>query len=236
MNRRKRLGQNFLVDNKYLELEASFAHDTVLEIGPGTGNLTRRLCQKADNVIAIEKDHALAEECRALNLPNLELIEGDALELDWPPADILISNLPYSISSQLTFRLIGYGRPAVLCYQKEFAQRMNAKPGASNYGRLSVSVQARADVELMSIVPKGAFRPVPKVDSQIVKITPKPASLPKNFDAVVNSLFQHRRKTVANACKDSSLPPVDFPKRVYQLTLEDIIEICGQVKATSPAE
>lgn len=230
MRRQKYLGQNFLIEPKYLEREASFAHGTVLEIGPGTGNLTRHLCQHADHVIVIEKDPKLAQACKALNLSNLEIIEGDALKLDWPEADIVISNLPYSISSQLTFQILAYGKPAVVCYQKEFARRMASLPGTSNYGRLSVSVQARADIELLDVVPKGAFRPVPKVDSQIVKLTPKPADLPANFDSVVNSLFQHRRKLVKNACKDSGLPAIDFPKRVYQLTLEDIKEICGKLE------
>jgi len=230
MRRQKYLGQNFLIEPKYLELEASFAHDTVLEIGPGTGNLTKLLCKNAEKVIAIEKDTKLAEACRRLNLSNLEIIEGDALKLDWPEADIVISNLPYSISSQLTFRIIEYGKPAILCYQKEFARRMVASVGTSNYGRLSVSVQAHADIELLSVVPKGCFRPIPEVDSQIVKLTPKEVDLPQNFDSIVNSLFQHRRKTVRNALRDSNLPEIDFPKRVFELTLDDIKEICEKLK------
>ena len=144
----KSRGQHFLVDARvahralgYADLHAS---DVVLEIGPGLGVLTRELVPRVKRVVAIESDRRLAEYLRRA-IPDAEIIHGDALKVDWPDFDVMVSNLPYQISSPLTFRLLStpFDR-AVLMYQWEFAKRMVAAPGTADYSRLSVGVYVRA--------------------------------------------------------------------------------------------
>ena len=141
---KKSLGQHFLVDSRvalrHVGHAAIGSSDTVLEIGPGLGILTRLLAERARHVVAIEADRRFAAYLRE-SLPDVEVIEGDALAIEWPRFDVMASNLPYQISSPLTFRLLGEPfRRAVLMYQWEFARRMIAKPATADYSRLSVGV------------------------------------------------------------------------------------------------
>ncbi len=202
-------GQHFLTDARVAEralrhagLDAS---DVVLEVGPGLGVLTRRLVERARRVIAIESDRRLAEYLRA-EVPEAEIVHGDALKVEWPAFDAMVSNLPYQISSPLTFRLLRtpFDR-AVLMYQWEFAQRMVAAPGTPDYSRLSVGVYVRAACTILERVPRNAFHPQPRVDSALVRLEPRPSPFPiadpDAFDAVVAALFEHRRKTVENGLR-----------------------------------
>src|SRR3990170_1094284 len=164
---RKGLGQHFLVYSRVAARHIAYAKvgpsDVVLEIGPGLGVLTRELVVRARRVIAIEADRRLAARLRR-SIPEADVMEGDALKVEWPPFDVMASNLPYRISSPLTFRLLdaSFDR-AVLMYQWEFARRMVAKPGTPDYSRLSVGVYRRAKCEVLERVPRNAFRAPPRV-------------------------------------------------------------------------
>lgn len=205
----KARGQHFLVDPHVAERQVDRAQlrsqDTVLEIGPGLGVLTRRLVAAAARVIVIESDRRFAAHLRR-TIPSAEVLEGDATKIAWPPFDVVVSNLPYQISSPVTFRLLRqpFDR-AVLMYQWEFARRMVARPGDAEYSRLSVGVLVRADCEILERVPRNAFYPQPKVDSAVVRLRPHPPPFPipdpAVFDQVVRALFQHRRKTVENGLR-----------------------------------
>lgn len=205
----KSRGQHFLVDARVAARQLDYAavrpSDVVLEIGPGLGVLTRRLVERAKRVVAIESDRRFAEYLRKA-VPEAHLVHGDALKVDWPEFDVMVSNLPYQISSPLTFRLLAtpFDR-AVLMYQREFAKRMVAAPGTTDYSRLSVGVYVRAACTILERVPRNAFHPQPKVDSALVRLEPRPSPFPiadpDRFDAVVAALFEHRRKTVENGLR-----------------------------------
>lgn len=206
---RRSLGQHFLVAPEYVERSLTHArlegNETVLEIGPGLGTLTRALAARCKRVVAVELDAGLVDRLRDEGLPeNVELIRGDATRVPLPAFDKVVSNLPYHISSPMTFRLLERRFAlAVLMYQREFAQRLVAKPGTPAYSRLSVNAYVRAAVELLERVPPGAFRPRPRVSSAIVRVTPRkrppfPLRSPQLFDTVVAALFSQRRKTIRN--------------------------------------
>jgi len=155
MNRTKgKIGQNFLIDKKVAERELEYAsiekNDVVLEIGPGKGIITKLLSEKAQKVIAIEIDEKLVSELKEFLPDNVLLISGDALKVDFdllPKFNKIVSNLPFHISSPITFKLLDFDFSlAVLIYQKEFAERMVAKSGSKDYSRISVGVYYRSKV------------------------------------------------------------------------------------------
>ena len=202
----KSLDQHFLIDEEVLKREVEYAEvcaeDTVLEIGPGIGTLTKLLAEKAKKVIVIEKDQRFKPILE--NIPNVEVIIGDALKVEWPECTKILSNVPYSISSPLVFKIIGQPITlAVLCLQKEFAARMAARAGTQDYSRLSVNCTLRADVKLLEDVPKEQYYPIPKVNSTVLKLVPKQFSPPAKFENIVRALFQHKNKKARNALLDS---------------------------------
>ncbi|USS40593.1 16S rRNA (adenine(1518)-N(6)/adenine(1519)-N(6))-dimethyltransferase RsmA [Thermococcus aggregans] len=243
------LGQNFLIVEDVIKREVERAEiketDTVLEIGPGLGVLTDELAKRAGKVYAIEKDSRMVEILkREYDWSNVEIIEGDALKIEFPEFNKIVSNLPYQISSPITFKILKHDfERAVLIYQLEFAQRMVAKPGNKNYSRLSVMVQAKANVELVERIGRGAFYPKPKVDSAVIVMEPKSKDEQiKLNENLVKALFQHRRKLASKALKDShhmlGLTKEEFKKfkpiieriphankRVFQLSIKDIKDI-----------
>lgn len=209
--------QHFLVDDRVVNriptYAESFDRSHVLEIGAGTGILTDRLLQVAEHVTAIERDHALATFLRGefegdIDAGRLTILEGDALSVDLPEYTCSISNLPYGVSSEVTFRLLPRGKPCVLMYQYEFAERMAAASGTAEYGRLSVAAQHYGDVELVETVPRTAFDPQPRVESAIVRITPRDPDYVVSDEAFfldfVKALFTQRRKTVRNAIRNTA--------------------------------
>ena len=237
---RKSRGQNFLIDERVADRHVKFAgispDDRVLEIGPGLGILTERLLQASKHVTAIELDPKLTDYVRSRFGDSLDLIEGDALDLDFPPFDVFVSNLPYSISTPVIFKLLGYQfERAVVMLQKEFAERMVAKRGELDYSRLSVNVFYRAECRILETVPASRFKPRPKVDSALVEIVPRPSPFPvKNEDMflkVVDHTFQHRRKKIRTALKLHDLLPEnhqDLPfmdERVEMLYPHQIAEL-----------
>jgi 16S rRNA (adenine1518-N6/adenine1519-N6)-dimethyltransferase len=210
--------QHFLVDDRvldripgYLPADADTAH--LLEIGGGTGALTDRLLAVGDRVTVVERDGDLAAFLRRefaadVDSGALTVVEGDALSVDLPDFSACVSNLPYGISSEIAFRLLPAGKPLVLMFQAEFAERMAAEPGTSEYGRLSVGAQHYADVEVVESVPKEAFDPIPAVRSAVVRTVPRAPDYTVGDEAFffdfVKALFTQRRKTVRNAIRNTT--------------------------------
>lgn len=216
--------QHILIDSSVLQRIVEYAglssSDVVLEIGAGTGVLTEKLAERVLRVIAIEIDSGYAGVLnRRFRESNVEIINGDALKVEFPAFNKVVSNLPYSISSEITFRLLAHssdhsGRSdpfepsepferAVLMYQYEFAERMAAPPGSKAYGRLSIAVQYRADVELLEVVPATAFAPQPTVQSAIVRLTPRAPEYKlldyRFFSRFLTAIFSQRRKKLKNS-------------------------------------
>jgi len=219
----KGMGQNFLVDERVAERQIAFAdigdEDTVLEIGPGLGVLTHRLAERAGRVVAIEMDRRLADHLRSTLPTNVELIVGDALTVPFPPFDRMVSNLPYSISSPIIFKLLEYRfQKAVVMLQKEFADRMVARPDTAAYSRLTVNVHYRAECRILEKVPRSRFWPPPKVDSAVVELVPRPAPFTvkdeKLFFRLVEVLFQQRRKKIGTVLRMKGLMSADQRSRV----------------------
>jgi 16S rRNA (adenine1518-N6/adenine1519-N6)-dimethyltransferase len=212
---RKRFGQHFLHDPGILariaDAIAPAPGDAIVEIGPGEGALTRVLLARIPHLTAIEIDRDLAARL-AGEFPRerLTLHLADALEFDFStlPRDArLVGNLPYNISTPLLFRLAGHAarfKDLYFMLQREVVDRMVAKPSTSDYGRLSVMLQARFRVKKLFSVAPGAFRPPPKVESAVVRMVPiaeqdLPRVNPKVFADLVRRAFSARRKTLRNA-------------------------------------
>ncbi|MFB6250709.1 MAG: 16S ribosomal RNA methyltransferase A [Halobellus sp.] len=223
--------QHFLIDNRvldrvpgYLPEDADRSH--VLEIGGGTGALTDRLLNTAEQVTVVERDPSLAAFLReefATDVADgtLTVREGDALSIDLPAFSTCVSNLPYGISSEIAFHLLPQGRPLVLMFQREFGERMAADPGTDDYGRLSVSAQHYADVEVVEIVPPDAFDPTPAVESAVVRLLPRDPDYDVDdesfFFDFVKALFTQRRKTIRNGIRNTAhISGLDDPEAVVE--------------------
>lgn len=155
----------------------NYLKDIVLEIGPGIGTLTLNLALKSKKVIAIEQDplifKILERRLEENNITNVEFINEDALNIDFPKFNKIISNLPYQISSPITFKFLNYDfDSSILMYQKEFAKRMNGKVNTKEYSRLSAMLYFKCNVEFLTDVSSESFIPKPKVDSSVVKLSP----------------------------------------------------------------
>ncbi len=235
---KKKLGQNFLVDKNIAELEVKKANiksdDIVLEIGPGLGILTKILAEKARRVIAIEIDKKLIEKLEKILPENVCLINEDAVNIDFktlPKFNKIVSNLPFQISSEITFKLFNYNfELAILIYQKEFATRLVAKPGSKNYSRLSVGVYYKSKCFMLKNISKTCFKPKPKVDSSMIKIVPRktPPFLIINeefFFNLTKNLFNHRRKKIRNILN-----------KLYELDLKNIPYLENRVEELSPSQ
>jgi len=214
---KKSLGQHFLVDSHYIARIVAAIRpevgDTMVEIGPGPGALTLPLLDKLAHLHVVEFDRDMVARLRE-EFPGerLSIYQADALEFDFGQfGDDLrvVGNLPYNISSPLLFHLAESAekiRDMCFMLQKEVVDRMAAAPDTPDYGRLSVMLQARFQVRKLFVVPPGAFRPPPKVDSAIVQLIPLPAeAVPyrnaRVFADVVARAFGQRRKTLRNTLK-----------------------------------
>ncbi|KAL6066755.1 dimethyladenosine transferase [Balamuthia mandrillaris] len=182
--------------------------DVVLEIGPGTGNLTIKLLKVAKKVIAVEVDPRMAAELQKRVQgteygSKLQIILGDFLKVDLPYFDVCVANTPYQISSPIVFKLLSHRpifRCAVLMFQREFAQRLVAPPGDPLYCRLSVNTQLLAKTTHLMKVGRHNFRPPPKVESSVVRLKPKNPPPPINFeewDGLVRLCFTRKNKSLS---------------------------------------
>jgi 16S rRNA (adenine1518-N6/adenine1519-N6)-dimethyltransferase len=241
----KRKDQHFLMDRNVLEriVAAADIHpdEVVLEIGAGPGNLTELLAPRARHVYAVELDPRFAEKLEAdFAGSNVTVIRGNALKVDLPRFDKAVANLPYSISSDVTFRLLQ--RPfacAVLMYQREFAERMVATVGSEDYSRLSVTVQHYADVQILFKVPRDAFIPPPEVESAVVKLTPRPPAYrvgdERLFLRLVTAAFAGRRKQLRNAIvKNAHMMGIPDPKKVVAALPRELLD--RRAEQVSPEE
>jgi 16S rRNA (adenine1518-N6/adenine1519-N6)-dimethyltransferase len=206
---KKNEGQHFLMDKSIADIEAKYAEGmVVLEMGPGMGILTEALCKTARRVIAVEKDKVLFERLQyTLTAKNLTLMNKDFFDLEdkeFEKAQIMISNIPYKLSSKVIFWLGSKKMSAVLCIQKEFAEHMTALPGTKSYSRLSVESGLRFKVYRVREVPPTCFCPRPHVDSEIIYIVPKNVEIDKGADRIITMLMTHKKKTLRKALIDSS--------------------------------
>jgi 16S rRNA (adenine1518-N6/adenine1519-N6)-dimethyltransferase len=237
LNAKKSLGQNFLLDlnltRKIARLAGDLSHQTVIEVGPGPGGLTRALLiEGAKRIVAIERDDrclpALAEI--SAHFPGrLEVLAADALDVDWPklqndasPASI-VANLPYGVASLLLVNWLDtepwppwYDR-MILMFQREVAERIVAAPNSKAYGRLSVLAQWRTEAKIVMTLPPDAFTPPPKVSSAIVEFRPRAKPEPQcsvhTLARVTAAAFGQRRKMLRSSLKQLTVFPELLLKR-----------------------
>jgi len=222
---RQKLGQHFLADQSVLRRIAIAAcakdEPVVTEIGPGKGALTEFLLQRAKHVVAVELDPELADHLAA-RFPQVELIRGDALQAGLGTTGPIAGNLPYYVATPIISRVLRLGRIGTFLIQKEVAERITAAKGSRDYGYFSVECQFFATAEYLFTVKPGSFRPPPKVDSAVIRLTPRPTREvvdSEGFLRFVGRCFQHKRKTLRN-----NLGRADFPEsslRAEQLSLEE---------------
>lgn len=214
----KKFGQHFLSDQKILtaivDALGPTSRDTVVEVGPGRGSLTDILVERSGRVIAVEIDRALAAQLREKyrERANVEIVEGDFLQTDLPGVAgedfLLIGNVPYYITTPIVFKTLEPPIPvrSVFLVQREVAERMAATAGSENYGALSVNVAVVANVDLVLTVPATAFRPPPKVESAVVRLTPRAQQLVPleslvAFRTFVQAIFGLRRKQMVRVMR-----------------------------------
>ncbi|KAJ1977387.1 Dimethyladenosine transferase [Dimargaris xerosporica] len=245
----KDLGQhilkNPLVVNGIVDKAGIKPSDTVLEVGPGTGNLTVRILEQAKKVVACEMDPRLAAELtkRVQSTPyqrKLEILHGDVIKKDLPHFDLCISNTPYQISSPLVFKLLlhrPFFRSALLMFQREFAMRLVAPPGDKLYCRLSVNVQLYAKVTHVMKVGRNNFKPPPKVESSVVRLEPYNPPPPVDFaewDGLMRIVFSRKNKTLMGNFKTT--PVLTMLEQNYKtycaandLMVDDSLDIKAKV-------
>ncbi|XP_065209398.1 probable dimethyladenosine transferase [Planococcus citri] len=208
--------KNPLIIQAMVDKAAVRPSDTVLEIGPGTGNMTVKLLENAAKVIACEIDTRLVAELQkrvqgTSYQKKLQIVVGDAIKSELPFFNVCVANVPYQISSPLVFKLLlhrPFFRCAVLMFQREFANRLVAKPGEKLYCRLSINTQLLARVDLLMKVGKNNFRPPPKVESNVVRIEPRnppPEVNFKEWDGLTRIAFIRKNKTLSSAFKQTTV-------------------------------
>jgi 16S rRNA (adenine1518-N6/adenine1519-N6)-dimethyltransferase len=235
---RRRLGQSFTIDPHLIRDMVAYADvkpsDEVLEVGGGVGCLTKALAQRARRVITVEVDERLAKALRSLasSLGNVEVVEADFLDLEGQRVDKVVSTAPYSIASPLVLKLVRdfeFER-AVLTFQREFAERLTAKPGTASYGRLTVMVALHADVKLLRHVSRWSFYPAPDVDSAVVEVELKkpPFEVDDELIKLIEELFTQRNRLALSVIKrkrpSANLSGLEelAGKRVRDLSLEEL--------------
>lgn len=253
---RKRFGQHFLCDqgiiHRIVQAIRPSHRDHLIEIGPGQGAMTLPLMKQAKALEVIELDRDLIEEMSGRVQPHGSLVvhNQDVLTFDFTAAKKdprllrVVGNLPYNISTPLIFHLLDHAaviHDMVFMLQKEVADRLAARPGTSDYGRLSVMVQYHCQVDVLFDVPPSAFYPPPKVDSSIIRITPyptlpHPAKDEATFANIVKLSFAQRRKTLRNNLKsllndtDWATLGIDPGLRAETLTVAEFVRIANALR------
>jgi len=248
-NPRKRFGQNFLVDQHIIAQIVAEIYpqksDRIIEIGPGLGALTRPLLQALDHLHVIEIDRDIVSKLnQAFTQEELTIHAADALKFDFSALGSklrIVGNLPYNISTPLLFHLSQFSEHILdmhFMLQKEVVDRMVGSPATADYGRLSVMLQYRFDMEYVFSVPAESFRPVPKVESAIVRMIPRDSSarIVKDealFSQIVTAAFSQRRKTLRNTLQqhltasDFSTLGIDPGLRAENLSVEEFAAIAN---------
>ena len=248
----KKLGQNFLLCENIAELESDFGIDkNVIEMGPGMGILTERLCKKAKSVLAIEYDKRLYEMLNDnIHYDNLKLINSDFFKLDksiFAGYNMLISNIPYNLSSKTIGWIIDMNMDSVLCMQKELVEHMLAEPSSDKYSKLSVISKLMLNVGYIEKVHASCFYPKPKVDSIIVFIKPKNIQIDKNIMNIISCIMEHKKKRLRNAIIDSSknlnmskeqireiAEKIELKgRRVFDMTPDELLNVSNQISRMS---
>jgi 16S rRNA (adenine1518-N6/adenine1519-N6)-dimethyltransferase len=248
---RKRFGQHFLTDRHYLgrivDAIAPARSDAMAEIGPGTGLLTAELAHRVEHLHVVEIDRDLAAALRErFPADRVTVHEGDVLDFDFtalPEPLRVVGNLPYNVSTPILFRMAaleGRVRDCTFLLQKEVVDRMVAAPDTPDYGRLSVMLQYRFEVDSLLHVPPGAFTPPPKVDSSVVRMVPlgpgRPAARDEPlFERLVAAAFSQRRKTLRNAVSAVAGPEaferagIDSRRRGETLSVREFIALSDAI-------
>lgn len=253
---RKRFGQHFLTDAGVIDAIVACIDpkpsDAVVEIGPGLGAMTGPLAERCGRLTVIELDRDLAARLR--RRPELDVIEADVLGVDFRAiAERLrarlrvVGNLPYNISTPILFHLLG----AVDCIedqhfmlQKEVVQRMGAAPGTKAYGRLSVMLQWRYDIEAVLDVPPEAFDPPPRVESAVVRMQPLPQSAPidaARLGELVTVAFSQRRKLLRNTLgrwleERGYTGTFDLQRRAEEVPVAEFVALLGSLEPVRPEQ
>ncbi|KEI72817.1 16S rRNA (adenine(1518)-N(6)/adenine(1519)-N(6))-dimethyltransferase RsmA [Endozoicomonas elysicola] len=248
---RKRFGQNFLHDHGVINEIIASIHpkqgEHLVEIGPGQGALTAGILERAGELDVVELDRDLIPTLLlrfGLN-QNFRIHEADALKFDFSSIKNderplrVIGNLPYNISTPLIFHLLSFEsmiKDMHFMLQKEVVQRLAAKPGEKHYGRLGIMAQYYCKVDYLFTVGPGAFKPAPKVDSAIVRMTPHgelphPCKDVEKLSLIVRDAFSQRRKTIRNTLKqhlkveELEALTIDPSARPEVLPLADFVRI-----------
>lgn len=255
---KKFLGQHFLKDmdiaRRIAETMIGYAGVPILEIGPGTGVLTRFLLAAGHDLTVVEIDRESVAYLRA-HFPELDnrILEEDFLKLrldkTFPGRFCVIGNYPYNISSQIFFKVLDYKDLIPCCsgmIQKEVAERMASGPGNKNYGILSVLMQAWYDIEYLFTVPEHVFEPPPKVKSAVIRMTKNKVTdlgcSEQLFKQIVKTSFNQRRKTLRNSLKPilgKECPLYESPifdKRPEQLSVDQFISLTKEIEVVLPVQ
>jgi len=252
---RKRFGQHFLTDRAVIDAIVDAIDprpgDALVEIGPGLGAMTGELAERAGRLTVIEIDRDLAARLR--KRPELDVVEADVLDVDFGALAAargqplrVVGNLPYNISTPILFRLLGQVeriRDQHFMLQREVVERMAARPCNKDYGRLSVMLQWRYDIESVLDVPPQAFDPPPRVQSAVVRMLPLPA--PVGVDAallgeVVGVAFSQRRKMLRNTLghwldERGFAGTFDLQRRAEEVPVHEYVALAGAVASTKDA-
>jgi 16S rRNA (adenine1518-N6/adenine1519-N6)-dimethyltransferase len=189
-----------------------------VEIGGGLGILTEALLRRgASPLTVVERDPRLAGFLRSTFADRIEVVVGDALEVELPPADVVVGNLPYALATPILVRLLERRTPRIVfLVQREVAERLAAFPGSKQYGRLTLLARLYGGVELYRSVSAAAFWPLPEVESRVgvhvARTGPLPVSSVPTFERVVRTLFSSRRKQLGNILPRLAAPPSDTPR------------------------
>jgi len=252
----RRMGQNFLVDYHIIHYQVKQAEikkgDIVLEIGGGIGNLSKCLAEDAKKLYIVEADRRMVGFLQEFmsSYSNTEILHGDAVKIELPKFTKCISNLPYQISSPITFKLLEHDfELAILMYQREFAQRFFASPGTRDYSRISVMMNLKANCTYLKTVKPSSFFPSPKIFSSIVSITKKKNTYKfdhDDFGRFITLLFTQKKKTVrsvlVNLIKRKSKQNVQLDqevlkelpyleRRIFSLTIDELAKMYSNLKA-----